>query len=145
MKKLLTLTAVGAVLITPAFSVQKCVALGDTASISCTATEASDGDVNWSATCTTGAKTIPVKGIAICASTHLGGYYKSSSITTVEGSDDEDKVCWCKMVSPAVSYYVQRYVFASHRTCAYSCAEYCANGMVTETTFRNLFFTSLSD
>ncbi|MBE6460223.1 MAG: hypothetical protein E7009_04575 [Alphaproteobacteria bacterium] len=126
MKKLLTLTAVGAILTAPAFAVQKCVAL-DASTTTCTSTQAY-GNADWSTTCTTNGTSVPIKGIAMCSNQAADAQYGTSdAIKTVSGTTDTTNVnCWCKMVEPAVSSWVLIYTYTSAGYCAFNCSYNCA-------------------
>lgn len=145
MKKLLTLTAVGAILATPAAAVQKCVAL-DASTTTCTSTS-TKGNADWSATCTTNDTSVPIKGIAMCSNQQADTTDGTSdAITTVSSSTDTTNMyCWCKMVEPAVSpwIYVSQTVSASE--CASLCSYVCAGRIRNNSTYRSVLFGSLAN
>ena len=147
MKKLLTLTALGAILATPAMAVQKCVAL-DASTTTCTST-AADGNADWSATCTTNDTSVPIKGIAMCSNQAVASaapYSTSDAITTVSGTSDTTNVnCWCKMVEPAVSSWVFFNAYTSAGGCAYGCSGDCALYAQDFSAFRSALFSSLGN
>ncbi len=128
MKKLLTLTAVGALLATPALAVQKCVALNDEPDMTwCYNGGTNFGDVNWGNACDvfTGT-TISVSGVSACSDQPDG---EPISWLTVSDNATDNIYCWCMMTEPAVS----KWVFAGKNTanclysCGYTCAEYFAD------------------
>ncbi|MBE6459659.1 MAG: hypothetical protein E7009_01585 [Alphaproteobacteria bacterium] len=152
MKKLLTLTAVGAILAAPATAVQKCVAL-DPEHVSCypTSEEYSDfvGKAEWSITCTTNGTSVPIKGIGMCSNQAANDFFDTSeAITTVSSeSDMTDRYCWCKMVEPAVSswVYIGTDVYGGDRACAYGCAASCFDTIYKESGFQSALFGSLAN
>ena len=79
MKKLFTLTALGAILTAPAMAVQKCVAL-DASTTTCTSTPTTC-KADWSATCTTNGTRVPIKGIAMCSNQAADAKYDTSDAT----------------------------------------------------------------
>ncbi|MBR2393107.1 MAG: hypothetical protein IKB05_01300 [Alphaproteobacteria bacterium] len=145
MKKLLTITAIGAILATPATAVQKCVAL-DASSTTCTSTPTA-GNADWSATCTTNGTSVPIKGIAMCSNQKADATYGTSdAITTVsDSSDTTNKYCWCKMVEPAVSSWVYLGAVSSASFCVYSCSYSCAYYAQSVSECRSALFGSLAN
>ena len=145
MKKLLTLTAVGAILAAPAIAVQKCVAL-DPSTTTCTSTPAS-GNADWSATCTTNGTSVPINGIAMCSNQKADAINGTSdAITTVSSTTDTTNFnCWCKMVEPAVSSWVFIGTFTSASICADSCSSNCAGSARFNSAFRSALFSAISN
>ena len=139
MKKHLIIAGIICVASIPsAYAVTKCVKL--TSSTTCTGP--SGNGSNWSATC----GGIEIQGVAFCGSQNgvLAGT-KSENVTTSSTSDN-NKYCWCKMVSPAVS----RWVFYPADTllagyCTHSCAYLCATGAQGNSALRSALFSGLSD
>ena len=148
MKKLLTLTAVGAILAAPAMAVQKCVAL-DAETTTCTST-ATYGKADWSATCTTNDKSVSILGIATCAidaASLIIGSHNISTMVTTAGSDGDTtkKSCWCKMVSPAISSWVSvTHTGDCSYQCSYQCASFIRNNLAAST-FRSKMLSSISN
>ena len=146
MKKLLTLTAVGAILTAPASAVQKCVALNSLAS-TCTSTPA-NGNADWSATCASTTDTsVPIKGIAMCSNQKANAAFGTSdAITTVSSATDTTNVnCWCKMVEPAMSSWVYVHTGTSASYCASNCSGVCADRARNYSAFRRALFGSLAN
>ncbi len=145
MKKLLIITAVGAILTAPAMAAQKCVAL-DASTTTCTSTVAS-GNADWSATCKTNGTSVPIKGIAMCSNQAADAQFGTSdAITTISSTTDTTNVnCWCKMVEPAVSSWVFILASASAGSCANSCSTYCAYYARSSSAFRSALFGSLAN
>ena len=145
MKKLLTITAVGAMLAAPAMAVQKCVAL-DASTTTCTSTPTA-GKADWSATCTTNGTSVPIKGIAMCSNQAADAQFGTSdAIKMVSDETDTTNVnCWCKMVEPAVSSWVFIHAYASAGPCASNCSHYCAHSALAGSAFRSALFGSISN
>ena len=145
MKKLLTLTALGAILTAPAMAVQKCVAL-NSSTTTCTSTSVY-GNADWSATCTTNGTSVPIKGIAMCANQDADvDYGTSDAITMVSSTSDTTNLnCWCKIVEPAVSSWVDIGAFSSADICAYYCSYTCAGRARGNSAFRSALFGSLAN
>ena len=144
MKKHLILVGVITTVLTTtgAHAVTKCVALNS--STTCTSSPSSyTGHTDWAATCTTNGVSTPISGIGICSST--SGSSVGQTATELSTSDD-NKHCWCKMTSPAVSsrwvYYAQ---FASTDSCVWGCAQGCADYLEEYASFRTGLFGLLSD
>ena len=145
MKKLLTLTAIGAIIATPATAVQKCVAF-DASTTECTS-ESAYGNADWSATCTTNGTSVPIKGIAMCSNQEADDYYATSDAITMVRSETEttNVYCWCKMVEPAVSSWVFLEAHASADYCADYCSFYCADVAGVDAAYRAALFGSLAN
>ncbi len=129
---------VGAVFANTASAVQKCVAL--TSSTTCTYVSTAYNQSNWSSNC----GGISIQGVAFCGS-KSGSIGDKSDAVTASSTSDDNKYCWCKMVSPAVSYWVFNNAGPSAGFCANSCAYYCANVPANSSAFRSALFTSLGD
>ena len=127
--------------IPPAYAVTKCVKL--TSSTTCNSSSGADGQSNWSATC----GGIAIQGVAFCGSQSGGSDGKTSETVTTSLTSDDNKYCWCKMVSPAVSSWVFVYIARpSAGNCASRCAAYCAAGVRYNSDFQpGLFSGEFSD
>ncbi len=123
--------------IPPVYAVTKCVKL--TSSTTCT--NASGSGSNWSATC----GGIAIQGVAFCGYQDGGSEGKTSENVTASSTSNNNKYCWCKMVSPAVSSWVFLISVASAGACAISCAGSCANAAQGSSAFRTTLFSGLSD
>ena len=124
--------------IPPAYAVTKCVKL--TPSTTCT-TSSGNGS-NWSATC----GGIEIQGVAFCGSRKGGSMGTKSETVTTSSTSDNNKYCWCKMVSPAVSSWVFSFSYTDAGSCATTCAYGCALGAgQTNSAFRSALFSGLSD
>ncbi len=124
--------------IPPAYAVTKCVKL--TPSTTCKSSSGATGQSNWSVTC----GGIEIQGVAFCGSQN-GSYGAKSETVTTSSTSDDNKHCWCKMVSPAVSSWVFSYSYPYAGTCATSCAGYCASRAQLVSVFRSGLFSGLSD
>ena len=120
-----------------AYAVTKCVKL--TSSTTCM--NRSSSGSNWSITC----GGIEIQGVAFCGSQNGGSAGTKSKNVTTSSTSDNNKNCWCKMVSPAVSSWV----FANSRTsagsCVVDCASSCGYNAQLNSTFRSGLFSELSD
>lgn len=128
--------------IPPAYAVTKCVKL--TPSTTCTSYSGVVGRSNWSATC----GGIEIQGVAFCSSRNGGSMGTKSETVTTSSTSDDNKHCWCKMVSPAVSSWVFYDSYNSAGSCAYYCATTCAYSCanrVNGSAFRSALFSGLSD
>ena len=140
--RLLTFALCGIGSVVAAQAATKCVAL--TSSTTCTSSPAA-GKLDWSANCTTGSTNVAISGIAGCSSQNGSSVgSKSDSITTSSTSDD-NKYCWCKMTSPAVSSWVFYDDYGSAGNCAYYCAHSCAAHVRNSAAFRSALFSGLGD
>ena len=146
MKKLLTLTAVGAILAAPAVAVQKCVAL-DSSTATCTPTVQRAGYADWTATCTTEETSVPIAGVAICSNlAGADGDTTTNPLKTVSSGTDTSNVhCWCKMVEPAVSSWVYASTSTSAPLCTSSCSLYCATHILSTPEYRSAMLDSLAN
>ncbi len=131
MKKLLLLTIMGVSIATPATAVYKCISLLPTTT--CRAGLASAGFVSWSGTATNGLK---YSGTATCAMTPSDNQKIQDTVyvsvsSQVNTMNTENSICFCRLVSPAVSKYVWAYTYASELKCAEGCAISCSNQFAT--------------
>ena len=138
-KHLIIAGIICAATIPPAYAVTKCVKL--TSSTTCTSHSGEVGQSNWSATC----GGIEIQGVAFCGSQKGGSYGAKSETVTTSSTSDDNKYCWCKMVSPAVSSWVFNYSNASAGLCAAYCSGYCANNARNASNLRSALFSGLSD
>ena len=125
--------------IPPVYAVTKCVKL--TSSTTCTSPSGATGQSNWSATC----GGIAIQGVAFCGSKNGGATGVQFGSVPVSSTPDDNRHCWCKMVSPAVSSWVFLISVASAGACAISCANSCANAAQGSSAFRTPLFSGLSD
>ena len=125
--------------IPPAYAVTKCVKL--TSSTTCTSFSGAGNQSNWSATC----GGIEIQGVALCGYRNGGSIGTKSENVTTSSTSDDNKNCWCKMVSPAVSSWVFSYSGSAAGYCATNCASNCAFYAQINSAFRSALFSGLSD
>lgn len=138
-KHLIIVGIICAASISPAYAVTKCVKL--TSSTTCTSYSGAVGQSNWSMTC----GGIEIQGVAFCSSQDGGSTGTISETVTTSSTSDNNKHCWCKMVSPAVSSWVFDHSRTSAGSCAYACAGSCASTARNFASFRSWLFSGLSD
>ena len=138
-KHLIIVGIICAASIPPAYAVTKCVKL--TPSTTCTSYSGATNQSNWSATC----GGIEIQGVAFCGSKDGGSASATTESVTTSATSDDNKYCWCKMVSPAVSSWVFYFSEVSAGACAYYCANDCALHAQRSSKFRSALFSGLSD
>ncbi len=142
MKKLLTITAVGALLTAPAIAVQKCVALG--ADYECITAFNGPGEAVTEGYCQTVdyskddpyGPMVDVAFIGMCSVTAGGGRGAVARLISTgnfeEGAEDRYH-CWCKMIKPMVSEWVYESAVTEYGdanradSCAIICSDKCSN------------------
>ena len=147
MKKQIIIIAglVSVIMTPPASAVTKCVAL-NSSSTTCTSDDTQyRGHTDWAATCTTNGVSTPISGIGICSSTRGASQYATATELDTSLTSDNNKHCWCKMTSPAVSRWGYIGPITSAGDCARGCAYYCAYHVQSYSGFRSALFGSLSD
>ena len=140
-KHLLIAGLLCAAIIPPAFAVTKCVKLSS--STTCSFVEPGYNVVDWTSNCTTSGTSIAIRGISQCSSTSGSSIGQTATALEISGGTD-DKYCWCKMVSPAVSSWVYNNVLGTSY-CGYRCAYSCAYRAADNASFRSALFDNLSD
>ena len=125
--------------IPPAVAVTKCVKLNS--STTCSTSSGEYGQSNWSATC----GGVSIQGVAFCGSQDGGSTGATTDAVTTSSTSDNNKYCWCKMVSPAVSSWVFYGDRGSASNCARLCARICASYAASNASFRSALFSNLSD
>ena len=130
-----------AITTTGAHAVTKCVALNS--STTCTIDDY-ERHTDWASTCTTYGVSTPVSGIGICSSTDGGSGYQTATELDTSNTPDDNKYCWCRMISPAVSRWVYS-AAPANIYCARTCANNCAINLYFYAGFRSRLFGSLSD
>ena len=136
-KHLIIVGIICAASIPPAYAVTKCVKL--TSSTTCI-TSSSNGS-NWSATC----GGIEIQGVAFCGSQEGASEGVTTETVTTSSTSDDNRHCWCKMVSPAVSRWVFAYDHDSAGHCAADCSNYCGFIVEESEPGRAGLFSGLSD
>lgn len=172
MKRLLFICFCIGLLAHPAYTYEKCVALGKnynngSAAIPTCSTDWLSSRADWTATCTTEYErfyrpdpeeegyyemvTTPsftVRGVAGCSKSGgtVGTTTKDILPTLDDKEDANNNKCWCKMLIPAVSQWVYLKSYASDGigSCAKSCAYRCGEAMTNNETFKTTMFSVLS-
>ena len=88
---------------------------------------------------------VQIHGIGFCGSQYGVSVGQTTDTVKTSSSNDANKYCWCRMISPAVSQWVFYSEYESHRVCASDCAQYCAYYGLTFAAFRSALFSNLSD
>ena len=128
--------------IPPAMAITKCVKL--TSSTTCTYVNPGNNIVDWTSNCTTNGTSIAISGVSQCSSTSGSSAGQTATSLEVSGGTD-DKYCWCRMISPAVSSWVFSGNHYSASNCTYNCADHCVPNGAYDAPFRSAMFGSLSD
>lgn len=129
--------------IPPASAVTKCVKLSS--STTCSQVKPGTYVVDWTSNCTSSGTSVAISGVSQCSSTSGSSVGQKATALKISGGTD-DKYCWCKMVSPAVSSWVFFNNYVSASICASACAAYCANSVAASSaSFRSALFSNLSD
>lgn len=128
----------------PAHAVTKCVALNSNTTCTSSSTQCLN-HTDWAATCTTNGVSTPISGIGICSSTEGASQYATATELDTSYTDDDNKYCWCRMISPAVSRWVFNSSNTSAGSCAQMCAYRCAYHVHSNAACRSALFGSLSD
>lgn len=121
----------------------KCIGLNNQSRDACTS--ASSTGESWSATCSG----IPIRGIAMCD--HHTDNPEMGSTTenlTLINTSAPTPICWCKMISPAISQWVSPITtVSSGSNCPYFCAQNCIKTLENRSAelFRIRLFSNLSD
>ena len=140
----LAIAPVCAITTTGAHAVTKCVALNSSSTTCTSSPSLYTRHTDWAATCTTNGVSTPISGIGICTSTAGSGFQTATELD-VSRTVDENRYCWCKMTSPAVSRWVFYSSSPAAGYCARDCANLCAYYVQRNAAFRSALFGSLSD
>ena len=129
----------------PATAVTKCVKLYPS-NTQCT-NVSGNNTLDWSATCTNGGSSIKITGVAGCSSQYGGTTGETRATISSSNNVNDNKYCWCKMTSPAVSQWVYFYFYMgpSATSCVERCASDCSEALKSNTNFINAMFNNLSD
>ena len=161
MKKILFCCGIIALYSGATIAAEKCVALNEEASNVTTTCTRDSNFVSWSdwyVTCSTtyldGSSYVTtedfvIKGIAQCShnSNSTIGAVKDKINTIASNSAENDKFCYCKMVSPAVSKWVYAHTYGDHSNCSYNCPARCTDYLTTDANanYMKAMFSNLSD
>ncbi|MBE6459686.1 MAG: hypothetical protein E7009_01740 [Alphaproteobacteria bacterium] len=137
MKKILTLTAVGAILTVPAMAVVQCVGLA--AGTECRSGMGGENSIiGWRATCNYDTSNeISVKGIGVCAQDQGYGRFDVLSdeelfVVSADATSVNLTACWCRVLTPFLSKWMLNHTFTDSLSCAKYCAQRCASGLEME-------------
>ena len=133
-----------AITTTSAHAVMKCVALNSSDTRCTTVPTQYEYHTDWAATCTTNGVSTPISGIGICSSTDGSRTGATATELDTSSNTDENKHCWCKMTSPAVSPWVFAYTPVEAASCFQLCARRCSDEL-RKVALRSALFGSLSD
>ncbi len=143
MKKHLIIAGIICVASIPsAYAVTKCVKLSS--STTCSYVNPGNYVVDWTSNCKSSGTSVAISGISQCSSTSGSSTGQKATSLEISGGTD-DKYCWCKMVSPAVSTWVFDNGLGSAANCAINCAYACAGDVASFASFRSALFSGLSD
>ena len=134
MKKLLILTAVGAILATPAVAVYKCVALDFDAS-------ALEGGYFTAALWYATFPNYTINGVSRCAS-NTGT--QGDTLTSISTSGTA-KYCWCKTTNPLGSKWAYLFEAYDAEECADYCHSECGTRMTDSDDYRRAILSTISD
>ena len=84
-----------------------------------------------------------VKGLSVCNG--MAGDFAVVN-TGIADTYDTGYHCWCKMMAPASSYWVNASglsPYATENTCESACVSVCANYMATNQTFRSAVYEAI--
>ena len=144
MKKHIIIAGLVSVIMTPpALAVTKCVALNS--NTTCTYEVPRENIADWTSTCTTNGVSTPIKGIGICSANAGSSTGATTTELEISSTAAENRICWCKMTSPAVSRWVFNSSSPSAVGCARYCGHYCANNGWSRAAYLSAMFGSLSD
>ena len=128
--------------IPPVSAVTKCVKLSS--STTCSYVNPGTSVVDWTSNCTSSGTSVAISGISQCSSTSGSSNGQKATVLEISGGTD-DKYCWCKMVSPAVSSWVFTTPTDSAFPCVHNCASSCAYRAALNASFRSALFSGLGD
>ncbi|MDW2958668.1 MAG: hypothetical protein R8M37_02565 [Alphaproteobacteria bacterium] len=121
---------------------QQCVKFGDL-SVPLNEYNAEMGGVDWSLVWSY----VTVRGIGVCVHTpgELGDVAVSIEYdASFYGSEPNDNsYCWCRMLNPAVSFWVAYGEVDDAEVCAERCASLCADSVLIEPVFKTAMLGSL--
>lgn len=94
--------------------------------------------VNWTAT----SDGTAISGISHCSSS-TGSISSTASALTISSTIADNKYCWCRILSPADSWWAYATAYASDTTCYSGCAAACASTFQSNQTFRASLINSM--
>jgi hypothetical protein len=114
----------------------KCVNLSS--SSTCTGNSSTNVAGDWTSTC----NGINIKGVGVCSSTSSSSAGNTLSSLASSSTADDNRYCYCKMIIPAVSYWVFAMVHASGGNCLSGCTNYCSYFSQDSSAFRAGLFSN---
>ena len=126
---LFTLLLPYTVTISPATAVSTCIPL--TPDDSCSFSFVSYGGPDWESYCA--GTTAAFIGVGICSSQNGGSTGTTATSIKTSNIHAENKYCWCKLISPAVSLWHFVYIepdadLEDHYLCSEFCSIHCGAG-----------------
>ena len=101
------------------------------------------------ADCSVDCDITPVVLVGQCGSVSGTADVSTLDNVTISATATDNKYCWCKIVSPAVSKWVYRYEYSAASSCFQQCARGCRNAMIfnsaTDISFRTVALGPLTD
>lgn len=101
------------------------------------------------ADCSVDCDITPVVLVGQCGSVSGTADVSTLDNVTISATTTNNKYCWCKIVSPAVSKWVYRYEYSASSSCFQQCARGCRNAMIfnsaTDISFRTVALGTLTD
>lgn len=116
----------------------KCVKLVPTAK--CSTATGESGQSNWGGHC----YGITLSGIGLCGNQNGGVTGTTADVVQTSSDSTQNKYCWCKLISPAVSPWVFNDAVQA-ANCAHYCAQFCATYLNRYQEFRAALFSNLGD
>ena len=143
MKKLLTLTTLGAILTAPATAVQKCVAINPGNMGQSIGGGSASGTADWHLQF----DGVDIEGIAVCSSGYNTIGRLVDSLTYSSSNVSDNRFCYGRIVTPAVSKWYVAKSFSSALECTNGCSVAAANFIDNniDSGLYDALFESLSD
>lgn len=132
-------------------AVTKCVNLSSGTTCKAISVSVYGNNVEWRGLC----NSINVRGVSKCSSTANTTWYHKVGFINTTSATANNKYCYCKLISPAVSSWVV-IGFCTSSSCvmpgggtASECEQYCAKScqdeLINKDNFRSAIFSGLSD
>ena len=139
MKKILILTAVGVFMTVPAMAVQKCIAKpkidGEGTSFG-----GFGSGMDWGYRYSNG---VEIKGITTCSNKE--GTFASTTESLTHSGGSEDRFCWGRVISPAITPWIYSESYQTGEECAIWCNTDYAYYSEFNVEFLDVIFNSLSN
>ena len=106
--------------------------------------DGSSSGVHWSIHCSSSSTGVTMSGVAICSSSNIGTAGRSLEFIPTHSSYNALKNCFCRMLTPVVSWWVASGNFGStNASCIRDCANYCIEAIKNKPEVRNALFTNI--